>query len=108
MSPDPIALRVALRHALYVFVNSAALARCPNSTSCRTRWSRRPSVVGTPSGLRPGKKGQSHNDSTIRAFYDSNSAYLDNWDALGLTLVPRSKLPKGGIDRAERDPQRSI
>jgi hypothetical protein len=30
----------------------------------------------------PGKKGQTHNDSAVRKFYDLNGEYLDKWDLL--------------------------
>lgn len=35
----------------------------------------------------PGRRGQKHKDTSIRAFYDVDSKYRDNWNALGLTLV---------------------
>ena len=36
----------------------------------------------------PGKKGQAHNDSSMRDFWDVSSKYKDNWSVLGLKLVP--------------------
>jgi hypothetical protein len=32
----------------------------------------------------PGKKGQKHNDNSIRHFSDENEQYLNRWDLLGL------------------------
>ena len=32
----------------------------------------------------PGKKGQKHNDTTMRKFHDPEGAYLERWDLLGL------------------------
>jgi hypothetical protein len=32
----------------------------------------------------PGKKGQAHNDSPVRKFYDAHDKYLGKWDNLGL------------------------
>ena len=36
----------------------------------------------------PGRNGRPHKDSALRAFFDLDSAYRDNWEALGLSLVP--------------------
>jgi len=33
---------------------------------------------------RLGKKGQKHNDSSMRKFYDKEKKYLERWDLLGL------------------------
>lgn len=32
----------------------------------------------------PGRKGQAHNDSSMRKFIDLEGAYLDKWEVLGL------------------------
>ncbi len=32
----------------------------------------------------PGRKGQAHNDSTMRKFSDPNEKYLNRWDLFGL------------------------
>lgn len=34
--------------------------------------------------ITPGKKGQKHNDSSIRVFHDTEQKYKDRWDLLGL------------------------
>jgi hypothetical protein len=36
---------------------------------------------------RPGSKGQAHNDSTLRAFWDREEKFKDNWAVLGLKTV---------------------
>ena len=41
----------------------------------------------------PGKKGQKHNNTNIREFYDLEDSYLDQWELLKMELIDDSIFP---------------
>lgn len=69
----------------YVFVNLIGLEKLPEYyiVSCKTVAST--VKEGHQEWLdTPGKKGQAHNDSSMRKFADVNQKYLGRWDLLKL------------------------
>lgn len=43
----------------------------------------------------PGKKGQKHNDTSIRVFFDKEDKYLNRWDLLEMKLIDDRNFQKG-------------
>ena len=43
----------------------------------------------------PGKKGQKHNNTNIREFYDLEDTYLDQWELLKMEFIDDSKAENG-------------
>jgi hypothetical protein len=79
---------IASPNLFYVFVNLGSPGEVPEYHVVPSRVVARTIARGHVNWLATlGRGGQSHNDTSLRAFWDFEAKYRDNWAILGLKLV---------------------